>query len=206
MTKPRFITLEGMDGAGKTTHLDWLRRWLEGRGIALTVTREPGGTALGEQLRQLLLHGLEPRQPDTEALLMFAARNEHIARVIRPALAAGRWVLCDRFTDATFAYQSGGSGMPWQRIQVLEDWVQGDLQPDLTLYFDLDPEIGRSRARNVREPDRFEREQSAFYERVRAAYRRRATEHPQRMRLIDASRAIPDIQVELENIISTTCF
>lgn len=206
MSRPRFITLEGMDGAGKTTHLDWLKGWLEGRGIELTVTREPGGTALGESLRQLLLHGQEPLQAETEALLMFAARNEHIARIIGPALQAGHWVLCDRFTDATYAYQAGGSGMPWPRVRTLEDWVQGSLQPDLTLYFDLDTGLGRSRARGAREPDRFEREQAAFYERVRAAYQRRAREHPQRIRVVDASRSISEIQVELEKIILSSCF
>lgn len=203
MTRGRFITLEGMDGAGKTTHLEWLQQRLMARGVPLTVTREPGGTALGESLRELLLHGKEARQPETEALLMFAARNEHIARVIAPALEAGQWVLCDRFTDATYAYQAGGSGMDWARIAELERWVQGDLQPDLTFYFDLPPEIGRSRTRQVREPDRFEREQLDFYGRVRAAYLRRAKEDPQRMRVIDAARTIAEIQVDLEEIVSS---
>lgn len=203
MSRGLFITLEGMDGAGKTTHLEWLRERLAKTGMALTVTREPGGTALGETLREWMLHGGEPRQPDTEALLMFAARNEHIARVIRPALEAGHCVLCDRFTDATYAYQSGGSGMLWTRIAELEHWVQGDLQPDLTLYFDLAPEIGRARSRSAREPDRFEREQTAFFERVRAAYLRRAEEHPQRIRVVDASRSIEDIRKELESIVKT---
>ncbi len=203
MNRGLFITLEGMDGAGKTTHLEWLQERLTAAGLALTVTREPGGTALGETLREWMLHGGEPRQPDTEALLMFAARNEHISRVIRPALQAGRWVLCDRFTDATYAYQSGGSGMPWTRIAELEHWVQGDLQPDLTLYFDLAPEIGRARSRSAREPDRFEREQTEFFERVRAAYLRRAREHPQRIRVIDASRSIEEIRNELEGIVQT---
>lgn len=203
MSRGRFITLEGMDGAGKTTHLEWLRQRLTLRGVSLTVTREPGGTALGEALRTLLLDVPGSRDPETEALLMFAARREHIAQVIAPALTAGRWVLCDRFTDATYAYQAGGSGMDWERVAALEHWVQGDLQPDLTLYFDLNPEIGRQRTRRVRAPDRFEREQLEFYERVRAAYRRRATEHPQRIRIIDAARSISDIQKELELILST---
>jgi dTMP kinase len=201
VTRGHFITLEGMDGAGKTTHLEWLRARLLARGIALTVTREPGGTALGESLRGLLLDSHEQRQPETEALLMFAARSEHIARVIEPALASGQWVLCDRFTDATYAYQAGGSGMAWSRIAELERWVQGGLQPDLTLYFDLTPEVGRSRTRQAREPDRFEREQLGFYERVRAAYLRRAEEHPDRIRIIDASQSIAEVQVELEKII-----
>lgn len=201
MSRGKFITLEGMDGAGKTTHLEWLREKLAARGIALTVTREPGGTPLGEALRKLLLDNHDPRHSDTEALLMFAARREHIAQVIEPALAAGHCVLCDRFTDATYAYQAGGSGMGWERVAELERWVQGALQPDLTLYFDLDPAIGRARTRQVREPDRFEREKQAFYERVRAAYLRRAAEHPRRIRIIDASRTISEIQLELESII-----
>ena len=201
MKRGRFITLEGMDGAGKTTHLEWLQARLQDRGIPLTVTREPGGTALGESLRELLLHGKESRQPETEALLMFAARHEHIARVIGPALAAGRWVLCDRFNDATYAFQAGGSGMDWARIGELESWVQGDLQPDLTFYFDLAPEVGRARTRQVRAPDRFEREQLDFYERVRAAYLRRAQEHPQRIRVIDAARTIPEIQDDLDKVL-----
>ena len=201
MSRGKFITLEGMDGAGKTTHLEWLREKLAARGIALTVTREPGGTPLGEALRKLLLDNHDPRHSDTEALLMFAARREHIAQVIEPALAAGHCVLCDRFTDATYAYQAGGSGMGWERVAELERWVQGALQPELTLYFDLEPEIGRARTRQVREPDRFEREKQAFYERVRAAYLRRAAEHPRRIRIIDASRTISEIQLELESII-----
>lgn len=201
MRRGRFITLEGMDGAGKTTHLDWLRGKLAARTVPLTVTREPGGTPLGEALRKLLLDNHDPRDAETEALLMFAARREHIAQVIEPALAAGHCVLCDRFTDATYAYQAGGSGMDWERVAALERWVQGPLQPDLTLYFDLDPALGRARARQAREPDRFEREQQAFYERVRAAYLRRAREHPQRIRVIDASRTIAEIQLELEKII-----
>ena len=204
MSRGRFITLEGMDGAGKTTHLEWLRQRLAAKGVALTVTREPGGTALGEALRTLLLDIPGIRDPETEALLMFAARREHIAQVIVPALSAGRWVLCDRFTDATYAYQAGGSGMAWERVAALERWVQGDLQPDLTLYFDLDPTVGRARTQKARAPDRFEREQLAFYERVRAAYQRRATEYPQRIKVIDAARSIPEIQKELEKII-TTC-
>lgn len=205
MKRGFFITLEGMDGAGKTTHLEWLRNHLAAAGVQLTVTREPGGTPLGERLRDLLLHAGEKSQPDTEALLMFAARNEHIARVILPALEAGRWVLCDRFTDATYAYQSGGSGMPWSRIAELERWVQGVLQPDLTLYFDIDPDLGRARSLAARAPDRFEREQKAFFERVRAAYLRRADEQPGRIQVIDASGGVADIQKKLEEIISSHC-
>jgi dTMP kinase len=201
VNRGRFITLEGMDGAGKTTHLEWLRGRLLEHGIPLTVTREPGGTALGEALRGMLLESREPRQAETEALLMFAARCEHIARVIAPALEAGRWVLCDRFTDATYGYQAGGSGMDWGKIAELERWVQGGLQPDLTLYFDLAPETGRARARQARVPDRFEREHTDFYERVRQAYLRRAREHPERIRVIDASKTIQEIQIELGKLI-----
>lgn len=203
MSRGKFITLEGMDGAGKTTHLEWLRGKLVERGIALTVTREPGGTPLGEALRKLLLDSQKAPQTDTEALLMFAARREHIAQVIEPALAAGGWVLCDRFTDATYAYQAGGSGMDWERVAMLERWVQGELQPDLTLYFDLAPEEGRARASQARTPDRFEREQDDFYARVRAAYLRRAREFPRRIRVIDAARTISEIQQELDEIISS---
>ena len=203
MNRGKFISLEGMDGAGKTTHLQWLHGRLAARNLPLVVTREPGGTPLGETLRRVLLDNHEARCPETEALLMFAARNEHIAQVISPALAAGQWVLCDRFTDATYAYQAGGSGMSWERIAALEKWVQGCLQPDLTLYFDLAPEIGLARARQAREPDRFEREQHDFYLRVRAAYHRRAAENPHRIRVLDASKSIPDIQLELDKIIST---
>jgi len=205
MKRGFFITLEGMDGAGKTTHLEWLRNHLAAEGVQLTVTREPGGTPLGERLRDLLLHAGEKSQPDTEALLMFAARNEHIARVILPALEAGRWVLCDRFTDATYAYQSGGSGMPWSRIAELERWVQGVLQPDLTLYFDIDPDLGRARSLAARAPDRFEREQKAFFVRVRADYLRRADEQAGRMQVIEASGGVADIQKKVEEIIYSHC-
>jgi len=206
VNRGRFITLEGIDGAGKTTHLEWLRGYLVGRGVPLTVTREPGGTPLGEALRRLLLDCQDTRTPETEALLMFAARREHIVTVIEPALAAGHWVLCDRFTDATYAYQAGGSGLAWERIATLETWVQGTLQPDLTLYFDISPDMGRARTRGVRDPDRFEREQDDFFERVRAAYLRRAAENPGRIRIIDSTGSIPEIQKKLEIIISTYCF
>ncbi|MFN7086787.1 MAG: dTMP kinase [Burkholderiales bacterium] len=201
----RFVTLEGIDGAGKSTHLDWLAAYLEKRGIPARVTREPGGTEIGEKLRQLLLDRHQKLHPETEALLMFAARREHLDKVIVPALEAGSWVLCDRFTDATFAYQSGGSGIEWHRIEELERWVQRGLQPDITLYFDVPPEVGRERSGRIKSPDRFEQEQGDFYRRVRAAYLRRAREHPARIRVIDAARTIPEIQKELEEVISTYC-
>ena len=203
MSRARFVTLEGLDGAGKTTHVQWLAQAFRTRGIDVCITREPGGTPTGEGLRELLLRPREKLHPETETLLMFAARCEHLEKVIRPALAAGKWVLCDRFTDATFAYQGGGSGVPWERIAALEAWVQQGLQPDLTLYFDVDPEAARARTSAVRSPDRYEQEHTAFHERVRSAYLRRAGEHPERIRVIDAMRPIPDIQAELGDILES---
>ena len=162
----KFITLEGMDGAGKSTHLAGLAQVLRERGLTVRTTREPGGTALGEKLRQLLLDRDQRLHPETETLLMFAARHEHLDKIIRPALAAGAWVLCDRFTDATFAYQSGGSGVSWARIEALERWVHADLQPDLTVYLDVPPELGRARRqvlthRRARAPQEHRRERAA---------------------------------------------
>ena len=197
----KFITLEGLDGAGKSTHLAGLAQVLRERGLTVRTTREPGGTALGEKLRQLLLDRDQRLHPETETLLMFAARREHLDKIIRPALAAGAWVLCDRFTDATFAYQSGGSGVPWARIEALERWVHADLQPDLTVYLDVPPELGRARRDRIKAPDRFEQEAEAFFERVRAAYLRRAREAPARIRVIDASAMIPEIARHLENVL-----
>jgi len=197
----KFITLEGLDGAGKSTHLAGLAQVLRERGLTVRTTREPGGTALGEKLRQLLLDRDQRLHPETETLLMFAARHEHLDKMIRPALAAGAWVLCDRFTDATFAYQSGGSGVSWARIEALERWVHADLQPDLTVYLDVPPELGRARRDRIKAPDRFEQEAEAFFERVRAAYLRRAREAPARIRVIDASAMIPEIARHLENVL-----
>jgi dTMP kinase len=190
-----------MDGAGKSTHLAGLAQALRERGLTVRTTREPGGTALGEKLRQLLLDRDQRLHPETETLLMFAARHEHLDKIIRPALAAGAWVLCDRFTDATFAYQSGGSGVSWARIEALERWVHADLQPDLTVYLDVPPELGRARRDRIKAPDRFEQEAEAFFERVRAAYLRRAREAPARIRVIDASAMIPEIARHLENVL-----
>lgn len=201
----KFITLEGIDGAGKSTHLHWLARLLESRGIPLRVTREPGGTELGEKLRLMLLDREQHLHPETEALLMFAARREHLDKVIMPALEAGTWVLCDRFTDATFAYQAGGSGLAWDRVEVLEQWVQQGLQPDITLCFDVAPELGRARSGRIKQPDRFEQEQDAFFNRVRQAYQRRAHEHPDRMQVIDASAPISEVQETLELMILNLC-
>jgi dTMP kinase len=190
----KFITLEGIDGAGKSTHLAWLAEHLRRHGHAVRETREPGGTALGEKLRACLLDPTNTMHADTEALLMFAARREHLHQVIEPSLAGGEWVVCDRFTDATFAYQGGGRGVEWERLLALEAWVQRGLQPDLTLLFDLAPEIGRERAREARAADRFEQERGDFYQRVRAAYLRRAREAPARIKVIDASLNLEQVR------------
>lgn len=202
MARGRFITLEGLDGAGKSTHLDWLVGRLRAMGRTVVQTREPGGTPLGEKLRTLLLS--EPMHVETEALLMFAARREHIAQVIAPALARGDWVVCDRFTDASFAYQGGGRGLDRRKLAALERWVQGNLQPDLTLLFDVPASIARTRVAGMhRELDRFEREQEAFFAKVRAEYLRRAAAHPERIRVVDARGGIENIQKMVEDIIAT---
>jgi len=202
----KFITLEGIDGAGKSTHLAWLARLLESRGLRIVVTREPGGTETGETLRNLLLDRRQQLHADTEALLMFAARREHLDKVIVPAMDRGDWVLCDRFTDATYAYQSGGSGLSWERIAELEAWVQQGLQPDLTLLFDVTPELGRARSGLIRTPDRFEQEKTGFFDRVRAGYLRRMEEHPLRMVRIDASGSIEEIQKMIRDVILNRFF
>jgi dTMP kinase len=198
-TSGRFITLEGIDGAGKSTHVPWLVERLEARGRAVVATREPGGTPLGEELRLLLLR--EPMTHDSEALLMFAARREHLDRVIRPALARGDWVLCDRFTDATFAYQGGGHRVPFERIRELEQWIHGDCQPDLTLLFDVPPGVSRARldkaAAEGRALDKFEREAAAFFDRVRGAYLERAGADPRRFRIVDSTRPVAVVRAEL---------
>ncbi|MBM3341973.1 MAG: dTMP kinase [Betaproteobacteria bacterium] len=199
MSRGNFITLEGMDGAGKSTHLAWIPAFLQARGVTVTLTREPGGTALGENLRALMLDRSQRLHADTEALLMFAARREHLDKVIEPALRRGEWVVCDRFSDATFAYQSGGSGLAWERIATLETWVQGDLQPDLTLYFDVPSAVGKSRTQSVRAPDRFEQEDHAFFDRVRLGYLRRAREHPTRIAVIDGTMALENVKQEIQN-------
>ena len=190
----RFITLEGVDGAGKSTHLPALAEALRARGLPVIVTREPGGTALGERLRDLVLH--EPMALDTETLLMFAARCEHIHQVIAPALARGDWVLCDRFTDATFAYQGGGRELGAAAVQALEQWVHPHLQPDLTLLFDVPLEVARARLADAREPDRFEREGAAFFQRTRDAYHARARACPQRIRIIDSSVDVDAVRAQ----------
>lgn len=201
----RFITLEGIDGAGKSTHLRWIARFLGRRGRKVKLTREPGGTVVGEKLRRLVLGSRRPLDPETETLLMFAARREHLDKVIVPALLAGRWVLCDRFTDATYAYQSAGSGVRSGQVAALERWVQKGLQPDLTILFDVSPAIGRRRAGRRTHPDRFEREKAAYYQRVRRAYLRRAREYPRRIRVVDASASLADVHKQLEKILLRIC-
>ncbi len=200
----RFITFEGMDGAGKSTQIARTADWLRARGHTVLLTREPGGTPLGESLRGLLLH--QAMHPDTEALLMFAARREHLAQVIEPALARGDWVLCDRFTDASFAYQGGGRGLDTARLEALEAWVQRGLQPGLTLLFDLPCEVAAQRlAASGGDPDRFEREQSDFFNRVRAAYLARAQADPGRMQVLDAARSPQEVSAQLEETLSRYC-
>lgn len=196
----KFITFEGVDGAGKSTHLAWFADVLRQRGYDVVVTREPGGTPLGEQLREILLN--QEMTIGTEALLMFAARLEHIERVIKPALRAGKWVVSDRFSDASFAYQGGGRGLDWDKLSLLEQWVHGDLQPDLTLFFDVPVEVARRRLENNSSPDRFEREQADFFERVRAGYHKRVQENPQRYAVIDAAQSLDMVKYRLEEIIA----
>ena len=205
-SKAKFITFEGMDGAGKSTHLAWFAAELRQRGPDVLVTREPGGTPLGEQLREILLN--QPMSIGTEALLMFAARLEHIEQVIKPALHAGKWVISDRFSDASFAYQGGGRGLDWDKLSQLEQWVHPDLQPDLTLFFDVPVEVARQRLRspdNTRPNnvslDRFEQEQADFFERVRAGYHKRVRQNPQRYIVIDAAQPMDSVKQRLEEII-----
>ena len=195
-----------MEGAGKSTHLTWIPDFLQARGINVQLTREPGGTPLGERLRELMLDKAQKLHSETEALLMFAARREHLDKVILPALDAGAWVVCDRFTDATFAYQSGGSGLAWERIEALETWVQGGLQPDLTLYFDVPSEVGKARTLAAREPDRFEQEGRAFFDRVRDGYLRRAREDNRRVRIIDGTDTLENVKQAVGGVIASICF
>jgi dTMP kinase len=182
----RFITFEGIDGAGKSSHIETLAGWLRGRGFEVVVTREPGGTPLAERLRELVLHSA--MDPLTEALLVFAARRDHLQQRIEPALARGATVLCDRYTDASFAYQGGGRGFPLAVLSQLETWVQQGRQPDLTLLFDASPATAAARRAAAREPDRFESQDLAFFERVSAAYAQRAAQAPQRYARLDAER------------------
>ena len=197
----KFITFEGVDGAGKSTHLAWFADALRQRGPDVIVTREPGGTPLGEQLREILLN--QTMSIGTEALLMFAARLEHIEQVIKPALRAGKWVISDRFSDASFAYQGGGRGVPLDKLEQLERWVHADLQPDLTLLFDIPVEVARQRLANNVTLDRFEQEKGAFFEKVRQAYLDRYRKNPQRFALIDAAQSPEKVKADLEKIVSS---
>ncbi|MGC2457387.1 MAG: dTMP kinase [Gallionellaceae bacterium] len=197
----KFITFEGVDGAGKSTHLDWFAESLRSRGREVVVTREPGGTPLGERLREILLS--QAMHAETEALLMFAARREHIEQVIRPALHRAIWVISDRFSDASFAYQGGGRGVPVEKLEQLERWVHADLQPDLTLLFDIPVQVARQRLSNNATLDRFEQEQESFFERVRQAYLQRYRKHPERFALIDAARTPDEVREILKKIIGS---
>ncbi len=198
----RFITLEGSEGSGKSTNLAFIHHYLQQSGIEVVLTREPGGTPLGEAVRELLLdHRYSAMSGDTELLLMFAARAQHLNELILPALQAGKWVLCDRFTDATYAYQGAGRGIDDERIAQLETWVQGELRPDLTFFLDLPVAQGLARAGERSTPDRFEREQIDFFERVRQGYLELAGRAPQRYRVVDASLSLDEVQSQLKALL-----
>ncbi|AON54933.1 dTMP kinase [Herbaspirillum seropedicae] len=200
MASGKFITFEGIDGAGKSTHIPFVTQLLRDRGLTVVATREPGGTELGERLRELVLH--HKMHLETEALLMFASRREHLAQVIEPALARGDWVISDRFTDATFAYQGGGRKLALDKLDRLEQWVHPHLQPDLTLLFDVPLEVARARLDAERTLDKFEQEKADFFANTRAEYLRRAAQFPQRFRLIDSTRPIAVIQEDLRAIVA----
>lgn len=198
-----FITVEGAEGVGKSSNLTFIEAWLREAGKPVIMTREPGGTALGEKIRELLLDANQGEMAvDTELLLMFAARAQHLEAVIKPALAEDKWVVCDRFTDATYAYQGGGRGVDFQRIAQLEQWVQGNLRPDLTLLLDLPVQQGLQRAGQRSAPDRFEREQQHFFERVRETYLIRARQEPNRFRIIDAAPTLEQVQQQIAAVLS----
>lgn len=201
MMRGRFITIEGIDGAGKSTQIDVIEQTLVSRGIEVVRTREPGGTPLAETIRAQLLSA--PMEASTETLLFFAARAEHIAKVIRPALERGAWVLSDRFTDATYAYQVGGRGFPAQKVEELEKWTHGDLQPDCTVLFDISPEIAAARLASARQLDRFEKENLDFFVRVRNAYLERARKNSNRFIIVDTDREKDLISKQLREIFST---
>ncbi len=199
----RFLSFEGLDGAGKSTHLAWTIEWLRARGIDVVATREPGGTELAEALRTLLLR--RSMLLDTELMLMFAARCDHLDKCIRPALERGQWVVCDRFTDSTWAYQGAGRGVAAERIAWLESWVHGDLQPERTYLFDVEPGLAAQRRGAVRDPDRFETEDTAFFTRVRDGYLRRAASDPGRIVVIDATQSVSAVRKCLEEDLLRLC-
>jgi dTMP kinase len=199
MVKGKFITFEGIDGAGKSTHVETISAYLRAKGKTVVTTREPGGTPLGERLRELLLH--EPMHLETEALLMFASRREHIAKLIAPALDRGDWVISDRFTDASFAYQGGGRQLSMHKLDILEQWVHADFQPHLTLLFDVPLDVARERLDKTRTLDKFEREKHDFFEKVRNAYLQRAAQFPQRIRVVDSTQPLANVNQQLEQLI-----
>ena len=204
MALGRFITFEGVDGAGKSTQLEYAVKYLVDRGVNVVKTREPGGTEIGETIRELILQASSPLDASTELLMIFAARNEHIERVIKPAIARGSTVVCDRFTDATFAYQGGGSQMESARIETIEAWVQGTLQPNLTFFFDL-PIRDAQRRMGDRSRDRFESEEISFHERVRRSYLERAAKFPDRIKVIDSIRSKGQVRISVEQQLSVLC-
>lgn len=199
--KPQFITLDGIDGAGKSTNLAVIKAWFERRGLPVLFTREPGGTPVGEALREILLNPETKAGLRAETLMMFAARMQHIEEVILPALSDGIHVVSDRFTDATFAYQGGGRGMPSEDIEILEHWVQGGLRPDLTLLLDVPLEVSMARIGQAREKDRFEQEQADFFMRVRGVYLDRAAAYPERYAVIDSNRSLDEVRNSIEKVL-----
>lgn len=207
MSRGKFITLEGIDGAGKSTQLEWITQYFDSKNIPLVVTREPGGTPLGEALRDCLLNKDWTIHAETEALLMFAARREHLHQVILPNLKNGKWVISDRYTDASFAYQGGGRLLEKSKLESLEQWASDMIQPDLTLYLDVPVTVGKARTSRIKPADRFEQEQQDFFERVRTAYLERADQFPQRIHVIDATQSLEAVQQaisqSLQNLLST---
>ena len=201
--KPRFITLDGIDGAGKSTNLAVMKAWFERHKLPVLFTREPGGTPAGEALREILLNPATQVSLRTETLLMFAARQQHLETVILPALKNGTHVVSDRFTDATFAYQGGGRGVPLQDIATLEHWVQGDFRPDLTLLLDVPLEVSMARIKQTREKDRFEQEEAEFFNRVREVYLQRANEQPERYAVIDSSQSLDTVKNQIETALDS---
>ena len=204
MNTGKFITIEGGEGAGKSTNISFIKDYLEQHKLEVVLTREPGGTPLSERLRDVLLDKNETNMSsDTELLLMFAARSQHLTEVILPAINKGKWVICDRFTDATYAYQGGGRGIDFNRIAALENWVQGDIRPDMTIIFDLPVDVGLSRASNRSQPDRFEQESIDFFTRVRNVYLERADQNPERYAVVNAEPDLETVQKDLLHVLET---
>lgn len=200
--KGYFITLEGIEGAGKSTSVQFLAEYLRSKGVDFTLTREPGGTEIAEKIRRVLLeHNQEPMHPDTEMLLYFAGRAQHLNQVILPSLQRGQWVICDRFTDTSYAYQGGGRGIPQEKIAALEQWVQGDLRPDYTLLFDVAVSTGLNRIKKNRVLDRFEVEKESFFKKVRDCYLERAHKEPKRFHIIDANQAPQEVAAQIKDFL-----